>query len=293
MHDYLLLHFIQGFLIMTIIVISTFLIYHIKKHQINPFKHFWTGFGIGLTTDLLDTLGIGSFATTATLLKATKLIKDDSKLPGTMNAVHVIPVLVQSLCFILVVKVEPLTLVSMATAYFIGALVGTRLTKNWHTPTIQKILGTLLIIAALISAYRMWTNPGTDILESAHGLSGLWLLLGILFNIIIGILMTMGLGNYAPELIFFSLMGLSPAVAMPVMMLDAAMIMLGSTIQFMKNDRINWDGYAGMVVGGVIGVLIAVAFLSSLNLNSLKTLVIIIVLFTGITLIRSSIKSGS
>lgn len=72
----------------------------------------------------------------------------------------------------------------------------------------------------------MWTNPGADILESAHGLTGLWLLLGILFNVISGILMTMGLGNYVPELIFFSLMGLSPAVAMPVMMLDAAMIML-------------------------------------------------------------------
>lgn len=179
----------------------------------------------------------------------------------------------------------------MATASFIGALVGPRLTKNWHTPTIQKILGTLLIIAALISADRMWKNPGADILESAHGVSGLWLLLEILFNVIIGILITMGLGNYAPELIFFSLMGLSPAVAMPVMMLDAAMIMLGSTIQFMKNDRINWDGHAGMVVGGVTGVLMAVAFLSSLNLNSLKTLVIIIVLFTGIILIRSSIKS--
>lgn len=47
-----------------------------------------------------------------------------------------------------------------------------------------------------------------------------------------------------------------------------------------------------MVVGGVTGVLIAVAFLSSLNLNSLKTLVIIIVLFTGIMLIRYSIKSA-
>lgn len=184
------------------------------------------------------------------------------------------------------------TLISMATTSFIGALVGSRLTKNWQTPTIQKFLGTLLIIAALISADRMWTNPRADILESAHGLSGLWLLLEILFNVIIGILMTMGLGNYAPELIFFSLMGLSPAVAMPVMMLDAAMIMLGSTIQFMKNDRINWDGHAGMVVGGVTGVLMAVAFLSSLNLNSLKTLVIIIVLFTGIMLIRSSIKSS-
>lgn len=85
-------------------------------------------------------------------------------------------------------------------------------------------------------------------------------------------------------------MGLSPAVAMPVMMLDAAMIMTASTTQFVKNNRISWNGYAGMVFGGIVGVLIAVAFLSNLNLNSLKVLVIVIVLFTGSMLIRSSLK---
>ena len=286
----IILQLIQLFLVIAIIIISAYVIYHIKSHRINPFKRFWTGFGIGLVTDLLDTLGIGSFATTTTLFKATKMIDNDSQLPGTMNAVHVIPVLIQSLCFILVVNVEPLTLVSMAGASFIGALFGTRLTKNWHTPTVQRILGTLLIIAAFISIYRLWSNPGADIVESAHGLSGIWLIIGIGFNFIIGVLMTMGLGNYAPELIFFSLMGLSPAVAMPVMMLDAAMIMMASTTQFIKNDRISWNGYAGMVFGGILGVLIAVAFLANLNLNNLKILVIIIVLFTGLMLIRSSFK---
>ncbi len=48
----------------------------------------------------------------------------------------------------------------------------------------------------------MWTNPGADIVDSAHGLEGIWLAVGIVFNLIIGVLMTMGLGNYAPELIF-------------------------------------------------------------------------------------------
>lgn len=286
----IILHLIQLFLVMAIITISTYMIYHIKSHGINPFKRFWTGFGIGLVTDLLDTLGIGSFATTTTLFKATKMVDDDSQLPGTMNAVHVIPVLIQSLCFILVVKVEPLTLVSMAGASFIGALFGTRITKNWHTPTVQLILGTLLIIASGITVYRLWSNPGADIIASAHGLNGIWLIIGIVFNLIIGVLMTMGLGNYAPELIFFSLMGLSPAVAMPVMMLDAAMIMIASTTQFVKNDRITWNGYAGMVLGGIVGVLIAIAFLSHLNLNSLKALVVVVVFFTGVMLIRSSLK---
>ncbi|MGT2933797.1 sulfite exporter TauE/SafE family protein [Streptococcus catagoni] len=288
MNDLLILRFIQFLLIAAMLFIFITLVTHLKAKKINPFDRFFTGFWIGLITDALDTLGIGSFATTTTFFKVTKLVDDDSKLPGTMTVGHVIPVLIQSLCFIFVVRVETLTLISMAAAAFIGAYFGTRITKNWHTPTVQMILGCLLILASGIMIFRMITNPGSEIAHSAHGLHGIWLLIGIIFNCIIGILMTMGLGNYAPELIFFSLMGLSPAVAMPVMMLDAAMIMTASSRQFIKDDRVSWKGLIGLSTGGVIGVLLAVFFLTNLDINSLKKLVVIIVIFTGIILIRSS-----
>ncbi|KHD46299.1 sodium:solute symporter [Streptococcus hongkongensis] len=291
MNENLILHLIQVLLILAMLFIFVTLGHHLKAYHINPFKRFFTGFWIGLVTDALDTLGIGSFATTTTLFKMTKLVQDDSKLPGTMTAAHVLPVLIQSLCFIFVIKVEVLTLVSMAGAAFLGAYFGTKITKNWHTPTVQAILGSLLILASVIMTFRMITNPGSDIAHSQHGLHGIWLFVGIAFNFAIGVLMTMGLGNYAPELIFFSLMGLSPAVAMPVMMLDAAMIMTASSRQFIKGDRVSWTGFAGVVIGGCIGVLLAVFFLTNLDINNLKKLVVIIVIFTGVMLIRSSIAS--
>ncbi|KPJ22171.1 sodium:solute symporter [Streptococcus phocae] len=291
MNEMIILRLIQALLVLAMLFLFGLLVRHIKTHKINPFKRFWTGFWIGLVTDTLDTLGIGSFATTTTFFKLTKLVTDDRKLPGTMTVAHAIPVLIQSLCFIFVVRVEPLTLISMAAAAFIGAYFGTKITKNWHTPTIQRFLGILLIIAALIMVFRMVTNPGANISDSAHGLHGIWLLVGIVFNFTIGVLMTIGLGNYAPELIFFSLMGLSPAVAMPVMMLDAAMIMTASSSQFISSDRVSWDGFAGIVSGGVIGVLLAVFFLTNLDINSLKMLVVVIVILTGGMLIRSSFAS--
>ncbi|AWN61026.1 sulfite exporter TauE/SafE family protein [Streptococcus sobrinus] len=288
MNENLILHLIQATLVLAMIIIIIELTIHIRRQKINIFQRFITGFWIGLVTDMLDTLGIGSFATTTTLFKLTKLNDDDTKLPGTMNAAHVIPVMVEAICFISAVKVEPLTLILMASASFFGALFGTRITKNWNERLVQLILGSLLIVAALIMAYRMLTNPGGGLSTAVHGLHGIWLVVGVVFNFTIGVLMTMGLGNYAPELIFFSLMGLSPAIAMPVMMLDAAMIMTASSTQFIKADRVNWTGYAGLVLGGVIGVLIAFKFLTSINIDTLKTLVIAIVIFTGVMLIRSS-----
>lgn len=288
MNENLILHLIQATLVLAMIIIIIELTIHIRRQKINIFQRFITGFWIGLVTDMLDTLGIGSFATTTTLFKLTKLNDDDTKLPGTMNAAHVIPVMVEAIGFISAVKVEPLTLILMASASFFGALFGTRITKNWNERLVQLILGSLLIVAALIMAYRMLTNPGGGLSTAVHGLHGIWLVVGVVFNFTIGVLMTMGLGNYAPELIFFSLMGLSPAIAMPVMMLDAAMIMTASSTQFIKADRVNWTGYAGLVLGGVIGVLIAFKFLTSINIDTLKTLVIAIVIFTGVMLIRSS-----
>jgi hypothetical protein len=85
------------------------------------------------------------------------------------------------------------------------------------------------------------------------------------------------------------LMGINPSIALPVMMLDAAMILTASSIAFIKSDRVHWPGTFGIIIGGVLGVLTAAFFLSNLDINNLKILVVFIALFTGATLLRSSI----
>ncbi|MBT1048605.1 TSUP family transporter [Streptococcus macedonicus] len=292
MTNKLILHMIQLFLIFLIFWTMGNILVNAKKHRINLKEKFWTGLWIGYVTDLLDTLGIGTFATSTALFKATKLVEDDKKIPATLSTAHIIPVLIEALCFITIVEVNLTTLFVMAMASFLGAFVGTRITKNWNTRQVQRVLGILLIVAAFIMFYRLIANPGASISESAHGLYGIWILVGAMFNFTIGILMTMGLGNYAPELIFFSMLGINPSVALPVMMLDAAVIMSASTTDFIKSGRVNWPGVLGIIIGGSFGVLTAAFFLSKLDINHFKILIVFIALFTGTSLLRSSaIKS--
>lgn len=260
-----------------------------RQNKISLTDRFWTGFAIGFVTDLLDTLGIGTFATTTSLLKATKLIDDDRRIPATMTTAHIIPILLEALLFITIVEVEMTTLISLAIAAFTGASVGARVTQHWDTRKVQRVLGILLIIAAGIMVYRMVTNPGADLGNDVRGLTDWRLLVGIVFDFFIGMLLSMGLGNYAPELIFFSLMGISPAVALPVMMLNAAMMLSAGAKQFIQSGRVNWPGVPGIIVGGVLGVLTAAFFLSSLDVNNLKILVVFIASYTGFTLLRSSL----
>ncbi|EHJ52244.1 sulfite exporter TauE/SafE family protein [Streptococcus macacae] len=285
----IILHAIQILLLGLIIWILGTILWHAKKNHISLKEKFYAGFWIGYVTDLLDTLGIGTFATTTTLFKATKLVEDDRQIPPTLSTAHVIPVLVEALCFVTIVRVDIATLVCMALASFTGAFVGARLTKNWNTRQVQLVLGVLLIIAAFVMVYRMLTNPGENLSLTVRGLKGIWLLVGIVFDFVVGLLMTMGLGNYALELIFFSLMGINPAIALPVMMLDAAMILTASSMAFIKSDRVNWPGTFGIIVGGSLGVLTAAFFLSHLNINNLKILVVFIAIFTGGMLLRSSL----
>lgn len=258
------------------------------RGKLPVFKRFGLGAVIGFATDFGDTLGIGSFAPTTALFKATKWVDSDKKLPGTLNTAHAIPVLVEALFFITAVKVELTTLLPMTAAAVAGAAVGSRLTKNWHVPTVQRVLGVALIIAIAIMIIRMVTNPGADISENIHGLHGWLLFVGIIFNFILGNLMTMGLGNYSPELIFFSVVGVNPAIAFPVMMLDAALIMVTSAREFVRTERIEWRGFAGILIGGVLGVIAAATLFSSLDITLLKYLVIAVGLWTAFTLLRDS-----
>ncbi len=289
MTNKLILHVIQFILVGMIAWMLYLIVRYARQNKISLTDRFWTGFAIGFVTDLLDTLGIGTFATTTSLLKATKLIDDDRRIPATMTTAHIIPILLEALLFITIVEVEMTTLISLAIAAFTGASVGARVTQHWDTRKVQRVLGILLIIAAGIMVYRMVTNPGADLGNDVRGLTGWKLLVGIVFDFFIGMLLSMGLGNYAPELIFFSLMGISPAVALPVMMLNAAMMLSAGAKQFIQSGRVNWPGVPGIIVGGVLGVLTAAFFLSSLDVNNLKILVVFIASYTGLTLLRSSL----
>ncbi|MFC6278821.1 sulfite exporter TauE/SafE family protein [Streptococcus moroccensis] len=289
----LILRSIQLLLIGLIVWVVVLIRNHVVAHKINLKERFLTGFFIGYVTDLLDTLGIGTFATTTALFKATRLVEDDRKIPATLTTAHVIPVIVEALCFITIVKVDMTTLICMSLSAFSGALVGARMTRTWDTRRVQKILGTLLIIAALIMIYRMATNPGEGLSESVQGLTGIRLIIGMVFDFCVGLLMTMGLGNYAPELIFFSLMGINPAVALPVMMLNAALIMVAGAKSFIQSDRVHWPGVLGIIVGGILGVLTAAMFLTQLDVNHLKLLVVFIALYTGGMLLRASLVKRS
>jgi len=232
------------------------------------------GFGI----DFLDTLGVGSFATTTTALKLGKLV-DDEDIPGTLNVGHSLPTIVEAILYITVIQVEIVTLVSIIAAGAIGAWFGAGIVCRLPRRKIQLGMAVALLVTALFITLRQlhFFPPGGE----ALGLTGGALLAGIVANMIIGSLASLGIGNYAPSMAVVSILGMNPTTAFPIMMGSAALILPAAAVRFVKSGRYDRPTALGMTLGGIPGVLVAAFIVKSLPLDAVRWLVVAVLLYTS------------
>lgn len=246
---------------------------------------------IGFITDFLDTLGIGSFAPTTMLLNFTKQLNQDRLLPGTLNVAHSIPVLLEAILLIQVVKVSPVTLFSLIIAAILGSWVGSYTVAKLPEKFIQFWMGWALIATAVLMACKqlgLLDMLGTG--NTATSLVGVKLVIGIIGNFIFGGLMTIGVGLYAPCMAMVYMLGLNPLVAFPVMMGSCAGLMPVASINFIKAGTYSRKVSLGITIGGIVGIIIAVNFLKGLNIDILSWIIVVVIIYTGFTYIQKSRK---
>ncbi len=244
---------------------------------------------IGFVTNFFDTLGIGSFAPTTSAYKLLRLVRDEH-IPGTLNVGHALPSVAQALIFIAAVTVEPTTLVPMIAASVIGAWFGAGKVARLPPRAIQIGMGLALLIAAgLFIAYNLNLMPGGG---EAVGLHGGRLYFAVAVNFVLGALMTLGVGLYAPCLILVSLLGMSPLAAFPIMMGSCAFLMLAAGMRFIAKNRFDPRAALGLTLGGIPGVLLAAFVVRSLPLVWLRWMVVAVVLIAAISMLRSAVRNS-
>ena len=227
---------------------------------------------IGFVTNFFDTLGVGSFAPTTSLYKLLRLVPDE-RIPGTLNVGHALPTIAQALIFIAAVSVDPVTLVAMIGAAVLGAWLGPAWSRDCQRRAIQIGMGVALLCAAAICscsassngfprAARRWNcvDRGSP---SPCGC-----------NFVLGALMTLGVGLYAPCLILVSLLGMNPIAAFPIMMGSCAFLMPVAGLRFIAAQRYDARAALGLALGGIPGVLIAAFIVKQLPLLWLRWLVV-------------------
>ncbi|WP_239254706.1 sulfite exporter TauE/SafE family protein [Listeria ilorinensis] len=283
---------ILGLLLVVGAVFAIYLIKDLVAHRGDWGKeNVWVAGIVGFITDFLDALGIGSFATTTLGFKITRFLKNDELLPGTLNAGHAIPVIVEAFLFITVVEVDPVTLVSMVLAAMVGSFIGARTVSKLPEKKIQAAMGIALAITAVLMALQQLQL--LDLLgkgNEAMGLSGGLLVVAIVGNFILGALMTAGVGLYAPCMAMVFMLGLNPLVAFPIMMTSCSALMPVASLEFIKHDRYSKKGVIGLTIGGILGVIVAVQFVKSMDLTVLTWIIIAVVVYTSITMLISGFR---
>lgn len=197
---------------------------------------------IGFLTNFFDTLGIGSFATTTTAYRLLRVVPDE-KIVGTMVVGHSLPVIVQAFIFLVVVQVDPTVLVSLVLVSIIGSWLGAGVAATLPRRAIQIGIGTGLLTAAFFMLLsQLGALPAGGM---ALTLTSVKLALALAINFILGALLMVGIGNYAPSLILFSLLGMDPRAAFPIMMTSGTLMQMVGSQRFMKAGRLTpgppWD----------------------------------------------------
>ncbi|WP_461816113.1 permease [Faecalimonas sp.] len=347
-------------LLFTIILITDCL-----KHKSDFSKHnLFTLAFIGFFSDLLDTWGIGSFATCQAAFKFTHSCSDE-KMPGTLNVAHTLPTIAEFLLFLHLIKIEGITLIFLISGAIIGAIYGASIVSKWSPKIIRLALGFALIILAIILSLKLahigpfektltpesivheLTRNGFTIQNSdewiyhiknnytlsdtektiysdpsitknelnsvmsklkheqlfsfndrnltstisehlTYGLNGYKLIIGIFFNTLLGALMTVGVGLYAPCMAMVSALGLNVTAAFPIMMGSCAFLMPSASIQFIHSGKYDRKAALTISIFGLFGVFVAYTIAASLPMNILTIIVICVMLYTSLLFFKDA-----
>jgi uncharacterized membrane protein YfcA len=241
---------------------------------------------VGFFTNFFDTLGIGSFATTTTLYRLTRLVPDQ-QVPGTLNVGHALPTVAQALIYITIVAVGFETLGLLILSAVGGSWIGASIVAGLPKGAIQRGMGIALAVAAVLMTLTALNKlPGGG---EALSLSGGKLVLACGITFVLGALMTLGIGAYAPIMIMVSLLGMNPTAAFPIMMGACAFLMPTASAQFIRKGRYSLPAAIGLALGGVPGVVIAAYIVKSLPLAAVRWLVVVVVAYTAAMLLIASV----
>jgi uncharacterized membrane protein YfcA len=251
-------------------------------------KNAWPGpldAAIGLVTQFLDTLGIGSFATMSACFKFWGTVPDE-QIPGTLNVGSTIPGILEAFIYIAVVEVDVVTLALMVGASVVGAWLGAGVVSRWPRRKIQIGMGiALLTTAALGLLAQLHLVPGGG---DRLGLSGAGLAVAAAANALFGALMTLGIGLFAPCMMVTYWLGMNPRAVFPIMMGSTGLLGPVASVRFIRSGSYSLKASLGITLAGVPGVLAAAFLVRSIPLGALRWLVIGVVVYTAAMMLRSA-----
>lgn len=245
--------------------------------------HLWE-YPLGFVVAFFDTLGIGSFAPTTAALKMRGELPDE-QIPGTLNIGLNAAAMFEMLIMVSVIVIDPVLLMTTVLSAAAGAWIGAGIVNRLPRPAVQVGMGIALLIAGCVFvATNLHLLPGGG---EAMTLTGWRFGLAVGVNFVLGALMTIGVGLYAPCMITVTLLGLHPLAAFPIMMGACGLVQPTAGLQFFRSGRFGFGTSIAMTIGALPGVALAAFVVKQLPLSALRWLVVAVVIYAAGSMLRS------
>ena len=244
-------------------------------------------FILSVIVNFFDALGIGSFAPTTAWLKFRKLVPD-RLIPPTMIVGLGPPTMADSIIFLILlgVGVDPVLLVGCSIAVLLGGILGAPLVARARVWVVQLTVAIGLTLAAI--AYALGNLHMMPVGGTASSLSLGLTIAAIIANFGFGVLLNFGVGNYAPTLVMFSLMGMNPRLVFPIMATGAALMVAGAGARHIQIGQIDYRIVLGFAIGGVPAVCVAALVVKKMPLEYLTWGVIVVVAYAAAVMFRAA-----
>ena len=244
---------------------------------------------LGAITNFFDTLGIGSFAPTIAWMRFRRLVPD-RLIPLTVLGGYILPAIAQALIFLILlgVKIDSLLLLQCIIAMVIGGFVGVPIAARAPIRLVQGIVGVALLAAGFfyILANLGLMPPG----GTATSLPTHWSLVAVAVHFLLGVLLSFGVGNYAPTLAMLSLMGMDPRLAFPIMASAASFAGVAAAGRSIHLVKLDYRIVLGLALGAIPAVLVAAFIVKEMPITMLRWLVVVVVSYAGGTLLLSATR---
>jgi uncharacterized membrane protein YfcA len=175
----------------------------------------------------------------------------------------------------------------LVTACVAGGWLGAGVVASLSRRAVQVGMGCALVAASLfmlLGLLGLFPAGGDALVFTPRAFA-----LALAINFALGALITLGVGNYAPSLILFSLLGMDPRAAFPIMAGSGAFVACIAGVRFVGSGRFQPRTALGLAAGGIPGVFAAAWLVQSLPLDALRWLVLVVVAYTAVTLLRAGL----
>ena len=242
------------------------------------------GLAVGAVTNFFDTLGIGSFAPTIAWFRFRHLV-EDRLIPLTMLVGYTIPSILQGVIFLILLgmKVDPWLLLACMIAMVAGGFAGVPIAARSPIRLVQGIVGAALLLAAFFYSLSNlgWMPAGGTAATLPLSLS----VITVAAHFGLGVLLSFGVGNYAPTLAMLSLMGMDPRLAFPIMAAAAGFAGTAASARCIRSVNLDLRLVLGLAIGAIPAVLVAAFIVKEMPLTMLRWLVVVVVTYAGVTLL--------